>query len=140
MRTDEEILARINERKRADFFGFETSDLIIRLPFDKAKQFLKPEAVEDKWEVMPRDRESLLKEMEGYMAFAWEKAKDCRGISASRSMSHFQAWIWLAGDDLGDLQDYEFYGKDNLRKICEHYGWDASQWDDGVRVNSESEL
>lgn len=135
MRTDEEILVRIKSLESVDFFGFETTDLIVRLPFDKATPFLKPEATEANWEQAPRDRESLLKEMQEYMPFAWEKANDGRGLSAGRSMAHYSAWTWLAGDDLGELKDYQFYGKDNLVRICQHYGWDHSQWDDGVREN-----
>lgn len=85
----------------------------------------------------PRDRESILNEMLDYMSFAFEKANNFRGISASRSMSHYSAWTWLIGDDFGNLLDYEYYGKDNLVEICEKYGWDHSQWDDGVRLNDE---
>ena len=141
MRTAKEILQRIEEVKNRDFFGFELSDLLARLSFDEAKPLLNPGATKDDWpEPLPRDRESILKEMFDYMPFAWGKAKNCRGISASRSMSHYNAWAWLAGDDLGDLLNYQYYGKDNLVKICEYYGWDYSEWDDGVRVNSESEL
>lgn len=135
MRTDEEILARVKDIEDRDFMGFESSDLIVRLPFEKAREFLKPEVVESEWEQAERDRESLLKEMVNYMPFAWEKANNERGISAARSMSHYNAWVWLAGDDLGDLTDCEYYGKDNLVRICNHYGWDAKQWDDGVRHN-----
>ena len=135
MRNDKEIIDRINERKNSDYFGFECSDLVSRLPFSLAKQFLIEGAVESEWEISPRDKESILKEMLVYMPFAFEKANNERGLSASRSMSHYQAWVWLAGDDLGDLLEYEFYGKDNLVMICKHYGWDASQWDDGVRNN-----
>ncbi len=139
VRTDDEILARIKERKKIDFFGFETSDLIIRLPFDKARPYLKDDAKEENWTVYPRDRESVLAEAEKYMEFAWDKANNFRGISAGRSMSHYMAWIWLMGDDLGNLLEYECYGKDNLVRICDHYGWDSSKWDDGVRANSEAE-
>jgi len=135
MRTDEEILARIEERKARDFFGFEAIDLIARLPFSAAKHLLVEGAKEDEWTVLPRDRESLLKEMLEYMDFAWEKANNERGISAGRSMHHYMAWTWLAGDDLGELTDYEYYGKDNLLKIAAHYGWDVSHLDDGTRTN-----
>ena len=86
--------------------------------------------------IVPRDRASVVAGMLEYMPFAWKKANDGRGLSAARSMSHFAAWTWLAGDDLGDLTEYEFYGKDNLVRICEHYGWDPKKWDDGRRVNS----
>lgn len=135
MRTDAEILARIEERKEHDLFGWETTDLLVRLPFDAAKPYLIPEITEDGWKVWPRDRESLMAEMLDYMPFAWDKANNGRGISAGRTMHHFMAWTWLAGDDFGDLTDYDSYGKDNLARICKHYGWDSSQWDDGVRHN-----
>ena len=135
MRTDQEIIDRINARKEVDFFGFELTDLLIRLPFELAKPFLNPDVKGEDWKVQPRDRDSVLKEMLEYMPFAWDKANNCRGLSAVRSMSHYTAWVWLAGDDLGDLTEYEFYGKDNLVKICDHYGWDSSQWDDGERTN-----
>ena len=133
--TDGEILERIKSIKKRDFFGFETSDLLIRLPFEKAKPYLNDDAKKEEWEVQPRDRESLLKEMHEYMEFAWDKANDMRGLSAGRSLSRYQAWIWLAGDDLGDFSNYEYYGKNELVKICNHYGWDSSKWDDGVRTN-----
>ena len=135
MRTDQEIIDRINARKEADFFGFELTDLLIRLPFELAKPFLNPDVKGEDWKVQPRDRDSVLKEMLEYMPFAWDKANNCRGLSAVRSMCHYMAWVWLAGDDLGDLTDYQYYGKDNLVKICDHYGWDSSQWDDGERTN-----
>lgn len=134
-RTDAEILARIKEIDGRDWMGIEFRDLVIRLPFDAAKPFLKDGAQEDAWKVRPRDRDSLVAEMLDYMPFAWEKAIDGLGLSACRSMSHYAAWTWLAGDDLGDLADYKYYGKDNLVRICQHYGFDASQWDDGVRHN-----
>lgn len=135
MRTDQEILDRIHERKGIDFFGFEFSDLVCRLSFDAAKPLLSNDADPATWEIVPRDRESVLAEMLIYMPFAWDKANGQRGLSAGRSMHHYMAWVWLAGDDLGELTDYEFYGKDNLVKICEHYGWDHTQWDDGIRTN-----
>ena len=71
------------------------------------------------------------------MEFAWDKANNCRGISASRSIDHYSVWIWLLGDEdkLSDIRDYEYYGKPQLVEICELYGWDHSKWDDGVRTN-----
>jgi hypothetical protein len=133
MRTDDEILARLKAREREDFFGFERNDLVIRLPFDKAQPFLIPTATVDTWTPVPRNRESVIAEMREYMPFAWEKANDCRGISAGRTMHHYMAWIWLIGDDMGELTRYEFYGKENLLRICEKYGFESH--DDGVRTN-----
>lgn len=139
MRTDEEIVARIKEvqESESDFFGAEQSDLLARLPFAAAKQFLADTFAEEGWAAIhaPRDREHLINEMREYMPFAWEKANEFRGLSAGRSLSHFRAWVWLAGDDLGEFNNYQHYGKDHLVRICNHYGFE--NLDDGVRKNSE---
>ena len=130
MRTDEEIIDRIDSLIEDDFLGFDTQDLILALPFESAKKYLKDTCTADDWgEPSPRDRDSILEKMLEYMPFAWEKANDERGISASRTMSHYNSWIWLAGDDLGDLTQYRNYGKDNLRKICDYYGWGYEEWE-----------
>ena len=134
-RTDDEIISRINVVADRDFFGFEVSDLVVRLEYEKAKQFIPTDVIQKDWEVVSREPADVISMMRDYMPFAWEKANDCRGLSAGRSLSHYSAWIWLAGDDLGDLLEYEFYGKDKLVLICNHYGWDSSEWDDGVRTN-----
>jgi len=137
MRTDQEILAKIQDVCHRDWMGTIRGDLIGCLPFETAKEFLKPETTVEAWVPERRDREAVIARMLDYMPFAWEKANDCRGLSAGRSMDHFTAWIWLIGDDLGNLSDYQFYGKDNLVKICEKYGWNYKQWDDGIRSNTE---
>ena len=134
-RTDDEIISRINVVADRDFFGFEVSDLVVRLEYEKAKQFIPTDVIQKDWEVVSREPADVISMMHNYMSFAWEKANDGRGLSAGRSLSHYSAWIWLAGDDLGDLLEYEFYGKDKLVLICNHYGWDSSEWDDGVRTN-----
>lgn len=147
VKTQDQIVDELRRLKGSDddFFGFRTGDLITWLDYEHAKEFLKPECSEEEWaktHTGELTREKILKTMEDYMSFAWDKARNCRGISAARSMEHYTAWMFLIGDEgtLGDLTDYEHYGKDNLRRICEKYGWNADQWDDGVRVNSESEI
>ena len=132
-RTDDEIISRIDVVTDRDFFGFEVSDLVVRLEYEKAKQFITADVTQKDWEVVSREPADVISMMHDYMSFAWEKANEGRGLSAGRSLSHYSAWIWLAGDDLGDLLEYEFYGKDKLVLICNHYGWDSSEWDDGVR-------
>ena len=44
MRTDHEILARMEERKPFDPLGFEHSDYLCRLPFELAKPWLQDHA------------------------------------------------------------------------------------------------
>lgn len=140
MRTQEEILARIEEVASRDWLGTQRESLIGVLTFANAKQFLKPEVTNDQWELNNDD--AVRKEAIEYMEFAWDKANNCRGISAGRSLDHYTAWLWLLGDDdlWPTLEDYEHYGKPQLRKICEYFGLDADQWDDDIRVNSEAEL
>ena len=56
-----------------------------------------------------------------------------------RSIEHMKAWLWLLNDPLGARLDdlYRHYGKPCLRAICEKYGWDWRQWDDGSWRNDE---
>jgi hypothetical protein len=138
-RTQDEILAKIREWQPRDLFGFKTGDLIGYLDYEHAKEFLKEEVTADTWQPEPNNREAILLTMLEYMPFAWEKANGCRGISAGRSLAHYTAWIWMIEDEaeFGNLEQYEHYGKEHLRSICAHYGWNADQWDDGERLNSE---
>lgn len=137
MRTDEEILERIKAVESRDWMGVQRGDLVGVLPFATAKPFLKDGVTEGEWKPGGRERDDVLARMLYYMPFAWDKANNERGLSAGRSMDHYASWVWLLGDDLGDLTDYNFYGKDNLVRICEMYGWDHKQWDDGERSNGE---
>ncbi len=135
MRTQAEILERIEAVKNDDFFGFQRSDLIDYLDFEHAKPYLKDGVSEAQW----AEREILEPEQAilDYLPFAWEKANDERGLSANRSMEHMKAWLWLAGDDDVSWIDerYEFYGKPHLERISERFGFDWKAHDNGRRVN-----
>lgn len=141
-RADEEILQRIEERKDGDPFGFEVGEYFEFLSYEAAKPFLKDGVKKVEWdkEKKNKDKESIKAIMLDYMPFAWNKANGCRGLSAGRSLRHYQAWLWMAGEYISGLMNYEHYGKEKLIEICNLYGWDHSQWDDGVRANSEMEL
>lgn len=138
IRSQDEILAELERVQKNDFFGFKSNDLLGYLDYDHAKEYLKPEVTAEEWKASPSDRASILKEMEDYMPFAWDKANNGRGLSAGRSLAHYTVWVWMLGDQdqFGDLETYQHYGKDNLRQLCKLYGWDADKWDDGRRVNS----
>lgn len=142
MREQDEIVARIEKVKESDIFGFESIEYIDYLDFEHAKPYLKEGVTQEEWDVKSQD--AIRERMGDYMDFAWNKAINCRGISAGRSIAHYQAWLWIEGawadEDIKALEDYEHYGKDELTKICKHLGLDASQWDDNYRVNNEDEL
>lgn len=135
MRTQNEILARIDKVKEDDFFGFQRNDLIDFLDFENAKPFLKDGVTDDKWKVESRTPRDVMIE---YMPFAWEKANDKRGLSSARTIEHYKTWLWLDGnEDLSlKIENYQYYGKPQLIMICEYLGLDYKQWDDGVRQNS----
>lgn len=140
MRTDQEILERIESVRERDWIGTQTGDLVSRLPFDAAKRFLKEGTTSAEWgEPAPRDPEAVKAEMLSYMPFAWEKANNNRGISASRSLDHMSAWLWLLGHDKAadQILHYDRYGKPWLRAICEAFEWDWRQWDDGRWTTDE---
>lgn len=139
-RTQEQIVERLRD-DRIDPLGWASSDLLEWLDFDHAKEFLKPEVTAQSWADTEKPK-SVREQMIDYMPFAWEKANDCRGLSAGRSISHYQNWLWLLGEDelAEQIRDYEYYGKDQLVRICEYLGIDSKQYDDGIRVNSEDEL
>lgn len=127
MRTDQEIIARIKEVEKLDIFGTEVGDLMNYLPFDSVRSWLKPEVSLDQWEKtrQPHTHENILKEMKDYMPFAVDKATNHRGLSASRSIFHYKAWVWLLGDadyETVDWDAFQNYGCPILALIGETYG------------------
>lgn len=139
MRTDDEILARIEKQREVDFFGFSLGDLIEVLPYEVAKPFLNEGVSPADWTQALRDEQSVKGRMHDYMRFAWDKANGRRGLSAGRSLMHMSAWLWLLGHDKAadSMADYDRYGKPKLRAICEAFGWDWRALDDGEWVNDE---
>lgn len=142
LRTQDEIVAEYKRLEEGgDWLGFKRGDLIEFLDFEHAKPLLKEGVTESEWNEAKSEytREAILKKMEDYMDFAWEKANNMRGISASRSMNHYETWLWLIGEDdfiheVG-FESYQHYGKPQLIKICERFGWNWTDRDDGVRSN-----
>lgn len=140
MKTQKELLERIEERKEEDFFGFETSDYIQRLTFENAKQYLKEGVKSGEWEL---NETNPIDELKEYMSFAWDKANNCRGISSNRNISHILAWLWLADHESYNEvermydEEYQNYGKDILKYVCDELKIDSSIYDDGIRSNTE---
>lgn len=138
-RTQDEIVARIEARKSKDVFGFEVSEYVDFLDFEHARQYLKGDATAEQWAEAERPLTDVRQVMIDYMPFAWQKANNCRGISAGRSLAHYQAWLWLDGNDelAEQIRTYEYYGKPQLEEICTYLGLDSAQWDNGRRTNSD---
>ena len=134
-RTDEEIIERIKLLGPSDAFGWETNDLGGYISFFAAERGgllreLTPEEREraiSEWKTFPRDELSIIGEIREYMPFAWEKARNKRGLSATRSIGHFRQWLWMIGNDellafAQNTGNYGDYGEPILRAISERYG------------------
>ena len=83
MRTEQEILDRIDAVKAIDWLGTERADLMATLPFESFCHHLKNngEGFNREGEyIEPRDEESVKQRMLDYMPFAWDKANNRRGI------------------------------------------------------------
>jgi hypothetical protein len=143
MRTQQEIVEQIKKQvAEALLFDFGISNLLVYLDdYETAKPFLNEGVTEEQFKEATKGRRTPQEEILDYMGFAWEKANDCRGLSAMRSLQHMKAWLWLDGKDaLLDrihIDDYTLYGKPQLRAISEEYGIDWKALDDGSWKNSE---
>ena len=143
MRTDQEIVDRMKAVQKVDFFGVRQEELLCRLPFERARPFLKEEVISTDWTsyIRNRDEKTIQAEMLSYLSFAWDKANNRRGLSVARSLDYMNSWLWLLGRDEAAEQilSYTMYSKPELRAICEEFGWNWRQWDDGKWTSEESE-
>jgi len=118
-RSTEEIIARIKEiqSRKDDLFGVRSYRLLFALPEEDMIQHWKicfSEKPED------YKREKPLEQISSYIEFAYSKAGDGRGLSASRSLEHFTELLWLLGDDFTDKYEEFVDAKENEYSP---YGW-----------------
>lgn len=135
-RTADEIIKRIeriNETSE-DFFGVRIGRLVYSLPVEESAQqyfkYFKPST-----SFIESRRVCPLDEIIRNMDFAYMKACDCRGLSAGRSLDHFQELIWLLGDDevyrnyeMVKENNYNPYGVPVLNWIIDQYGFEQTRW------------
>lgn len=70
----------------------------------------------------PWTEEEVRAQMARDLAFAFEKAHDQRGISASFMYEVVKMWMWVLEDELQDFNDYAPYGLPLLRAVAQKYG------------------
>lgn len=142
-RTTEEILTRMRALADdgGDFFGAIRSHLVEALPFETAKQFLKPEVSAEEWEKLTGEFDSPKAEALSYLPFAASKIVGERGLSAARNIDHMRGLVWLhAGDAaLQELEDtdYGWYGRGQMAKAAELLGL-SEEWA-GILAAEEKE-
>lgn len=129
MRTQDEIVARYHERREHDLLGFEVHEYLLALDWEHVRPLLKDGAQESSQPFKTDD--DVRARMADYIDFAYRKCFDRRGISACRSIMHYEAWIWLIGDDellakidaKCERDGSDDYGESVLDLIAEHYGY-----------------
>jgi len=133
LRTQEELAAKFNELQNGGgMFDFRPEVLMNYLTFESAKPHLKEEYVKEveagakQWEQITTI-EKCAEEFLDYMKFAWGKAEDERGISASRSVQKLGMWLWIMNrDDLRRIIEdddlYNPYGAPALIEVCNQMG------------------
>ena len=122
MKTEQEILDAMADMKWKDLFGTRMGDIMEGLSFEKAKPWLKETAKPEDWtKIQLTSDKQIYDQAVKYLDFAQEKIDNQRGLSANRSMYHYQAWLWLmnAPQEIQDVawRDYDDYGQENLNEI-----------------------
>lgn len=140
-RSQDAILTRIKGLQE-DFLGFQREVLIGFLDYDHAKEFLKDEITAAEWDARLNDDAAIQAEMREYMAFAWEKVDNHRGISANRNIDKMTAFAWLLGRDdvivALDAIPYPQYGAPKLKYLCDMFGFPMPD-DEGLRRMAKGE-
>ena len=126
LREQKEIVAQAHVLLEKHMFaGQVLMDLLVVVDFENAKEFLVDDATAEDWKTNKYTREYVLEEMKDYLSFAYEKADNQRGLSAVRSLLHFDCWLFLLGEDdakaasiregLFDGDDYGIESLDEIR-------------------------
>ena len=129
-RTQQEIVEHIRYVAGRDVVGWIRDSLLLYLDYEHAKQFLKDDVTEEQWAENYEHRKPIRERMIDYLDFAFEKARNQRGLSAWRSICHYQAWLWLDGDDelWREIEEYSNYGYPQLIEICRYLDVDVGDY------------
>lgn len=75
------------------------------------------------WNAKPWTEDEVRKQLKDDVEFAFEKAYNQRGISASFMHAVVKMWMWVLEDDeLKDGEDFDDYGVSYLRRVAVNYG------------------
>ncbi|MBF0132826.1 MAG: hypothetical protein HQL75_09615 [Magnetococcales bacterium] len=128
MRTDMEILGRIQELETTDIFKWESNLLITFLPFSLAKPLLAERNLHytDQWIDQDRSIGTLVNKMSQFMDIALEMVIHHRGTKTQRSVDYFHAWVWLMEDTsllafMDNPDHFPQFGAPILKEICRRH-------------------
>lgn len=126
MRSTEEILARIAEHRASDrIFDFRAETLAEALPSSALDTAGFCTTTPEEWDEARLDTDDKIRVAAiEYLTFAFDKAKDHRGLSANRSVDRMGEYLWLLGLDTTKFHaaDYAQYGVPKLAAAAEALG------------------
>ena len=118
-----------------DIFNKEVA--VYFLPFEVLKSYYKEHSVnteenDEDWRQITDIKEAA-QDFLDYMVFAWKKAIDEKGVSASRSIDKLSAWMRILGrTDIAEILDNDDlfypYGRPALKKACQILGIKHSEY------------
>ena len=114
--------------------GRDISRLAMFIPEERLEEIgveLK-EKYKGKHKVIPFTRENVLEQLKDDLDFAFEKALDRRGISASCMFEVIKMWNWILEEGLEDWSDNDYaqYGLPLFKATAVKYGFDNPIGDD----------
>ena len=132
LQSSKSIREKYDTVKENDFFGFASQVYFEFIDWEDCKDLYQAEYIQDvesgkeKFEPITDIMEAA-QDFLDYMNFAWGKAQDKRGISASRSITKLSAWLWIMGrpdlsEEIEKDELYNPYGASALISICEKMG------------------
>lgn len=136
LKSQDEIKDKFADIQKSElYFNFKGEVLMDYASYENIKAYLKEEYIkkiesgEAKWEAIT-SIEECAQDFLDYMNFAWGKAEDERGISASRSIQKLGMWLWLMSrEDLAEIiandDLYNPYGAPALIEVCNQMGIDV---------------
>lgn len=133
----EQIKQRIKLLLQSGDIHNTVTDLMIYLPYDDAKDFVRNNVSEDDWAYRITKfltRENVVNDIINYMPYAWHTANEMQGSRIARSIQHIQNWLYLLGEfnAVTDIEYFSCCGKPQLRAVCEKFGINWKLYDNGI--------
>ena len=118
-------IVKLMQKHSKSGFDFAPEVIVNFLEVESLRQFTRPDA--DLTGFKTFSFEEGVQDFLDYLVFAWGKALDERGISASRSIQKLSAWLRIynrpdLADILNDSSLYNPYGAPALLKVSNELG------------------
>ena len=132
MKTREKVFEVVeNGRESRCLDGRDYSRLVNFFPVKDWETFgLEPKEGVKIPEPKPWTKDKIVAQLKDDVEFGFEKALDCRGISASLMNECVKLWLWILDDPLQDHDDYPQYGLPLLKAVALKFGFPNEIGDD----------